>query len=141
MLQPNAARATAALPARGPRDVGQLGGKTNPTHITKPNIRAMLVGDSRCEALGIVGAGATPVLNLCRQLLAQGVDPDTAVEVYRKGILALRLRSIAEAARLIVKTAGNGTPIFALDASQEGAAALPVCPRSEFDPTEGERLR
>jgi hypothetical protein len=33
--------------------------------------------------------------------------------------------SIGEGARLAVKTAGNGCPIFALDAAREGAAAPP----------------
>ena len=49
------------------------------------------------------------------QLLATGVDPDTPLRVYRRGVLALKVRSIREGARLTVKTAGNGTPIFTLD--------------------------
>jgi hypothetical protein len=35
------------------------------------------------------------------------------------------VRSIGEGARLSVKTADNGCPIFALDAAWEGAAAPP----------------
>jgi hypothetical protein len=34
-----------------------------------------------------------PVLALCRELLAAGLDPDAAVEAYRAGTLALRVRS------------------------------------------------
>jgi hypothetical protein len=64
-------------------------------------------------------------LNLCGQLLAQGLDPDAALAVHRRGILALKVRSIREGARLTVKTAGNGRPIFVLDDATKGAGASP----------------
>src|SRR5262245_22543025 len=65
-------------------------------------IRADLVGSSTCSAAGITATSNTPVLVLCRRLLAAGLDPDTAVLVYRGAVLALRVRSIGEAARLTV---------------------------------------
>jgi hypothetical protein len=104
-------------------------------------ISATLCGDNRCECeeFGTRVTANAPVLALCRQLLAQGVDPDRAVAVYRCGVLALKVRSIREAARLTVKIAGNGTPIFTLGGGQEGAAAPPVRFQPDFDPTEGPR--
>jgi hypothetical protein len=133
MLAPNAARAALAVKQRSPREIGQLGGTTNSTHNTQANISATLRGDEECEAVNVVVTGHAPVLKLCRELLAQGVDPDTALTVYRRGIVALKVRSIGEAARLTVKTAGNGTPIFVVDDSWQGAGAsgMRSCPDSD----------
>ena len=51
------------------------------------------------------------------QLLAQGTDPDTALEVFRNGTLALKVRSIGEAAGLEIKAGGNGfRPVRQADA-------------------------
>jgi hypothetical protein len=86
-------------------------------------LSAELSGDSFCRLGEVVTTGRTPVLALCRQLLAQGVSPDQALEVYRNGTLALRVRSIGEGARLTVKSAGNGAPIFAPNAPPQGAGA------------------
>jgi hypothetical protein len=33
-----------------------------------------------------------PILTLCRELLAAGLDPDAAIQAYSAGILALRAR-------------------------------------------------
>ena len=92
----------------------------------KPEIAAKLTGSDQCEALGIVAKGYAPALVLCRELLAAGINPNSALVVYRNGILAFRIRSIGEGDRLTVKTAGNGTPIFALDDAREGAAGPPM---------------
>jgi hypothetical protein len=43
---------------------------------------------------------SAPVLALCRELLAAGLDPDAATEAYRAGTMALRVRSIGEGALL-----------------------------------------
>jgi hypothetical protein len=89
-------------------------------------VRADLIGSDTCSAAGITTTGAAPVLALCRQLLAAGLDPDAALAVHRAGVLALRVRSLREGARLTVKTAGNGAPVFTVDAACRGAAASPV---------------
>jgi hypothetical protein len=91
-----------------------------------PTIRADLIGSSTCTAAGITAHGAAPVLALCRRLLEAGFDPDQPLEAYRGTTLALRIRAIGEAARLTVKTAGNGAPIFAKDATWKGAGASPA---------------
>jgi hypothetical protein len=45
---------------------------------------------------------------LCRQLIAAGLDPDRALEVYRGATLALTVRSIGEGARLEINPKGTG---------------------------------
>ena len=77
-----------------------------------PSIAAHLAGSRQCEALGITSTGRTPVLALCRQLLEAGVDPDSALVVYRNGVLSLRIRSIREGAGLTVEDSASGTPKF-----------------------------
>jgi hypothetical protein len=69
-------------------------------------IRAVLIGSARCEALGISVCDAAPVLGLCRELVAAGHDPQLPLHAYRGDVLALRVRSIGEAAQLAI--AGDG---------------------------------
>jgi hypothetical protein len=136
MLPAKASRATTASDGDGPRRTEQLGRRLNSLANKKPSdpqtdnrsqpIRAMLNGSDKCSAAGLTGRSTTPVLALCRELLAAGVDPDRAMDVYRGATLALRVRSICEAARLTVRSAGNGAPIFALDRAHGGAVAPPV---------------
>jgi hypothetical protein len=59
-------------------------------------------------------------------LLDAGHDPATRLDVYRGATLALTVRSIGEAAQLIVKTAGNGNPVFAREPHAAGVIASPV---------------
>jgi hypothetical protein len=69
---------------------------------------AELIGNDTCSASGMTAKGHAPALALCRQLLAQGVDPDAALTVFRNGTLALRVRSIGEAANLEINSKGTG---------------------------------
>jgi hypothetical protein len=73
---------------------------------------AELTGSDTCTAGGITARSHAPALALCRQLLAAGLDPDAAMEVYRGATLALRIRSIGEGAQLTVKDDNRGTPRF-----------------------------
>jgi hypothetical protein len=73
---------------------------------------AELSGSDTCTCSGMTGHGNAPVLALCRQLIAAGLDPDQALEVYRGAVLALRVRSIGEGAQLTVKDDSRGTPRF-----------------------------
>src|SRR6516164_9622984 len=63
----------------------------------------------------------TPVLALCRELIAAGHDPSRPLHAYRDGVLALRIRSIGEAARLRVATHGVG-----FESAQECTTASPM---------------
>jgi hypothetical protein len=86
-----------------------LDGRSNKPKTTEPQaLRADLIGRNACSANGITATGHAPVLGLCRQLLAAGLDPDRALEVYRGSTLALRVRSIGEAAGLEINSKGTG---------------------------------
>jgi len=81
---------------------------SKPTPNQTQALRAELTGSDTCAAAGITAKGSTPVLALCRELLAAGVNPDQALEVYRGAMLALRIRSIRETAGLEINGEGNG---------------------------------
>jgi hypothetical protein len=70
-------------------------------------LRAERTGTT-CTAAGIAGRGTTPTLALCKGLIAAGLSPDQAMEVYRGATLALRIRSIGEAAELEINGEGTG---------------------------------
>jgi hypothetical protein len=53
------------------------------------------------------------VLSLCRQLVAAGHDPAEQAEAYRGATLALRIRSLGEAAGLTVVENQTLAPRFA----------------------------
>ena len=71
-------------------------------------IRGELIGANLCKAAGFAATSATPVLALCRTLLAAGLNPDQPLEGYRGATLALRVRSIGEAAALELNSEGTG---------------------------------
>lgn len=75
-------------------------------------VRAELIGSDRATAAGITAHGQAPVLALCRQLVAADIDPDRPLNAYRGDMLALRVRSIGEGARLTVRDDNRGTPRF-----------------------------
>ena len=81
-----------------------------PSH--EPALRAELIGSHTCTAAGLTVAGNAPALVLCRELLSAGIDPDTALVVYRAGTLALLIRSIAAGAALDVRDDNRGAPRF-----------------------------
>jgi hypothetical protein len=56
-------------------------------------IAAELINPNCCDSLGSVGKGNSPVLGLCRFLLAAGFNPDQALDVYRTGTPALPVKS------------------------------------------------
>jgi hypothetical protein len=84
-------------------------------------IHAQLIGGNSCSAFGITISSPSPVLALCRKLVADGYDPSLPLEAYRGEMLALRVRSIGEAARLQVRSHGGG-----FEPLQERSAASPM---------------
>jgi hypothetical protein len=72
------------------------------------SLRAELTGSDTCTAADLTVRASAPVLTMCREMLAAGLDPDRALDVYRNGVLSLRIRSIGEAAKLDVMDDGNG---------------------------------
>jgi hypothetical protein len=81
-----------------------------------PTIQVPLIGelsDDNCCRIGeVVSTGRTPVLTALRELLSQGVNPDAAAEIYRNGVLALRVRSIQAGAALTVSEETDRPPRF-----------------------------
>ena len=75
-------------------------------------LRAELIGADTCTVAGMTATAHAPTLAMCRQLLAAGLDPDAALDVYRAGTLALRIRSIAAGAAIDVRDDNRGTPRF-----------------------------
>jgi hypothetical protein len=71
-------------------------------------IDAELSKDEICSALGITVQSSSPVLALCRKLVALGHDPSTPLDAWRGDVLCLRIRSIGEAAGLEVSPHGVG---------------------------------
>ena len=71
-------------------------------------VRAELVGTNRATALGVEAHSPAPVLALCRALVEAGHDPATPLHAYRNNTLALKVRSIGEAACLEVNGEGTG---------------------------------
>jgi hypothetical protein len=77
-------------------------------------VRAELYGSETATAAGLSVRGHAPVLVLCRELIAAGLDPDRAMEVFRGATLALHVRTIGRAARLEINS--HGTAFVALRA-------------------------
>ena len=95
-------------------------------------IRARLVGSNTCSAAGKTAFGPAPVLTLCRQLVAAGLDRNLALEVYRGPTLALFVRRIGEAAKLTVReSTRDGRPRFARLSSDGSAPMRKLSPAGE----------
>ena len=86
-------------------------------------IHAELAWSDTATALGIVARSSSPLIHLCGKLISSGVDPETLLEAWRGHTLALKVSSIGVGARLCVKSAGNGPPLFAPDRAWGGAIA------------------
>jgi hypothetical protein len=70
-------------------------------------------GADTCAAANITARSHTPVLSLCRKMIAAGIDPATELEVVRGDTLALTIRNIGEAAKLAVRESGSdGRPRY-----------------------------
>jgi hypothetical protein len=91
-------------------------------------LRGSLVGADRCAIPGFTATSATPILALCRTLLAAGFDPATPMECYRGNTLAVRVHSIGQAARLTVQDNRLGRPVFARwrDRAASDGASPPI---------------
>jgi hypothetical protein len=98
--------------------------------IPQQALRAELVGSNRCTAAGFTASGQAPVLALCRELIAAGLDPDQPLEIHLGATLALRVRSIGEAARLAVEDNKTGRPTFRRwrNRPARDGAAPPIAP-------------
>jgi hypothetical protein len=92
-------------------------------------IRATMIDADRCEAEGHSVKAAAPVLALCRKLIEAGYDPATPLHAYRGDVLALRVRSIGEGAKLTVTDSRCGTPVLRPWRDQQAGSANPTAHR------------
>jgi len=70
-------------------------------------VRAELFGSNRCTAEGLVACTPSPVLAMCRMLLAAGIDGRRRLDAYRGATLCLTVSSIAYGASLVVDGASR----------------------------------
>jgi len=98
-----------------------MSGNLPATRRDQQSTPSWLAGDT-CTALGITAKSDSPVLALCRKLIAAGHDPATPLEAYRGDALALRVKSIGQGANLQVN--GNTRLVFASGSKRR--TALPV---------------
>ena len=80
---------------------------SSPTRRRGLAVRAELSGSNVARARGITARSPTPILALCHQLIAAGIDPAIPLHAYRGSTLALIVR-IGEGARLEVNNKGTG---------------------------------
>jgi hypothetical protein len=93
---------------------------------------AELIGDNTATACGIAVRSSSPVLALCRELIAARLDPDAVLIAYRRGIAALHVRSIGTAATLEINSRGTG-----FTRARAVRAAPSMRPRTDSDPGQG----
>jgi hypothetical protein len=67
-----------------------------------------IIGSDHCEIDDLVVRHSAPVLAMCRALIDAGYDPERPLEAYRGDTLCLKIRTIAEGARLTVEEGPNG---------------------------------
>ena len=100
---------------------------------TQNPIRAELLGDDQCSANGIVARGYAPVLELCRQLIADGYDASAPMQVYRGSTLALHVSSIGTAAASEINSKGTGlvglSPVRRGPPVRQTQDATPLAPK------------
>ena len=70
-------------------------------------LRAELIGDNQCHcpSAGIFVCGATPVIELCLQLLRAGYSPTLRLECFRGDTLILVADPIGEMAEFRIEPA------------------------------------
>lgn len=71
-------------------------------------IIAILSGIDTIVALGVETVSKTPILTLCAELVAAGINPESPLAVYRDEKLVLTVKSIGEAAHLVITGKGAG---------------------------------
>jgi hypothetical protein len=95
-------------------------------------VHAKLFGSDRASAAGITAHAYTPVLELCRLLVAAGFDPDRPLAAYRGATLALHIRSIGTAAKLELNSKGTAF----VRCRQAVRRTPPIEPRTAKHPAE-----
>jgi hypothetical protein len=90
-------------------------------------VRAEIVGPDQCSAEGVTAISSSPVIALCRKLVAAGHDPASPLKAYRGMTLCLSVHSIGEAAGREIN--GRGTGFKRCDSVGIGPPVAPVSPQ------------
>jgi len=77
-----------------------------------PIIIASLHGSNTCAVGDFAVTAYEPVFEMCRKLVAAGVNPQTRLECYRGSTLAFVVNAIGKGAGLTVEDDHRGTPRF-----------------------------
>jgi hypothetical protein len=148
----------AALGTRRPSDFGSVAGNRSGNNhgliegargVFKASkaaagaIAAELIGSNTIVCAGQTTISPTPILDLCRELIAEGFDAKASLVAYRDGKLAITIRSIGEAAELRIR--GNGLGFEKLSCPtappiRKNENRVPEYPR-RAGPTGGARLQ
>ena len=95
-------------------------------------ILAQLSSDSFATAEGLTTHSGSPVISLCRALIAAGHASSTPMEVYRGQTLALIVRTIGKAAQLevdagprFVRASGHRIAPYARPLGSDGSSFGP----------------
>jgi hypothetical protein len=105
-----------------------------PPHPPLTPIRATISGSDQAAAGEVEVRHNAPVLELCRSLIALGIDPRTPLWAFRGPTLALKISSIGYGAGLTVRE-GDGSPRFTAWTPFSRAAVAPSV--SPFPPAGG----
>jgi hypothetical protein len=123
----HAARQMGALP------VAKKETETSEFTLVASPVLGQLIGSDKATATGITVRGPSPVLALCRKLVAAGVDPNRSLHAYRGDLLCLVVRSIGEAAQFDVNSKGTGftkyrVPVRIASPVRPGVPGHRICP-------------
>jgi hypothetical protein len=89
-------------------------------------IVATITGDT-ASAEGVHGTGSSPILHLCRKLIALGYDPALPLVAVRGQTIYLKIRAIGEVAKLSIKPTGNGFERYR-PGPQDRSSSPPIAP-------------
>lgn len=105
----------------------QLGPLATPQYRERQGhpIHADVTSSDRCSAEGFTVRGSSPVLAICRRLVAAGFDTGRSLIAFRGEMVCLVIRSIGEGAALTIDE-HNGTRFAKWKPFSRSAVAPPV---------------
>ena len=78
----------------------QINKAAAPSRFVADPIEAQLIRSDTCKVRSITTKSSSPVLAMCRALIGAGYDPCRPLHCYRGSMLALKVRTIGEGAKL-----------------------------------------
>ena len=78
----------------------QINKAAAPPRFVADPIEAQLIGSDTCKVRSITTKSSSPVLAMCRALIGAGYDPRRPLHCYRGSMLALKVGTVGEGAKL-----------------------------------------